>query len=248
MLLRTPEHWRAALGAIVCALGAAAVGHTAAAQSVSVRTGVEYARGDYGSGIDVSDVYVPVTVTYGRPRVGLRLTVPYIRAESFTGDTVSGLGDIIAGFTVFDVIRSDGGDFAIDFTGKIKLGTADADVGLGTGENDYSVQADLYKSLARATLAAALGYKVRGDPIGVALEDVWFGSLGGLFRISSATEYGVFLDLRQSSIPGAPDARELSAAVSKRTAGRWRVNFYVVKGFTDASPDWAAGMSGRASF
>ena len=30
----------------------------------------------------------------------------------------------------------------IDLTGKVKFGTADENKGLGTGENDYAVQAD----------------------------------------------------------------------------------------------------------
>lgn len=248
MSSRTPERGRPALGLILWVIGAAAVSQPAAAQTVAVRTGIEYAQGDYGSGISVSDVYVPVTVTYARSRVGLRLTVPYIRAESFTGETVSGLGDVIAGFTIYDVFRADDGGVAVDLTGKVKIGTADADLGLGTGETDYSIQADVYKALARATLTAVLGYKVRGDPVAVDLEDVWYGSFGALLPVSGSVEYGVFIDLRQSSIPDAPDIRELSAALSKRTSGRWRLNFYVVKGFTDASPDWSAGMSGRASF
>jgi len=53
---------------------------------------------------------------------------------------------------VFDVLSSSSGDLAMDLTGKIKFGTADEDKGLGTGEQDYSLQADVFRFFDGATL------------------------------------------------------------------------------------------------
>ena len=113
----------------------------------SLGVGAEYTTGDYGGDESVDEFYLPVTATVDFARVGLRLTVPFlsVRAPEFTtitgpdgqpviGEgpttTESGLGDVLASITVFDVLSAGGGDFALDLTGKVKFGTADVDKGL----------------------------------------------------------------------------------------------------------------------
>jgi hypothetical protein len=61
----------------------------------------------------------------------------------------------------------------------VKFGATDVELGLGTGEHDYSLQADLFRFFDRFTGIGTAGYTVRGDPDAVDLEDQFFASLGG---------------------------------------------------------------------
>jgi hypothetical protein len=242
----------AAAFAVVVAVG---LPTAAAAQEgeLSLRIGVEQTSGDYGGTEDLEDSYVPLTVLYERERLAFRLTVPYLEVEfldpiDFSTYTESGLGDVVLGLTAYDVFESSNQSVAIDLTGKVELGTADEEQGLGTGETDYSLHADIYKYLSKGALVVSAGYKIRGEPAGVTVDDTWLLSFGGLYRFSTAMSGGVFLDYRESSVPGLEAVRELSASLSRRLDDRWRLQGYLVRGLSDTSLDWGAGLSVRRDF
>jgi hypothetical protein len=232
--------------ALIAALGVPA---GALAQSaVRLDAGLEYTAGDYGGDVEYEDVYVPLTLTYELRRVDLRLTVPYLEVETAADTTQSGLGDVIAGLTVYDVWRSADGTLALDFTAKVKLGTADETQGLGSGETDYSAQAGLFKAFGRGGLSTGVGYKSRGDTEFVELENAWFAYVGGLRSFSPRTQAGLFFDYREASIAGNDAVQELSAFIARRTASRWGFQVYLIKGLNDTSPDWGGGIATGARF
>lgn len=228
-------------------------------QGFSVKTGVQYSTGEYGGTQDISDVYVPITGTLVTGSWGLSATLPYLQVRApggtqigpggepipGTGDmaTESGIGDIIMRLTYFNLLRSADKRSALDLTGKLKLGTADETLGLGTGENDYSIQVDGYHFFDSFTLFGTLGYKVRGQPQDYVLEDVWFASIGGSVPIAPRTRLGLAFDARPSAYKTNDDLRELSVYFSRRTQGNWRYSAYLSTGFSDSSPDLGAGFS-----
>lgn len=251
----------------LAAFALAAVPGTAAAEAprFSLGAGAEYTTGDYGGDESVDEFYLPVTATLDFERVSLRLTVPFlsVRAPELTtitgpggqpviGEgprkTESGLGDVLASVTVFDVLTAGGGDFALDLTGKIKFGTADEDKGLGTGEQDYSLQADLFRFFDKATLMGTAGYSFRGDPEGYDLDDTFFASVGASYLVTDRSRVGAFFDFRDASVPDTDNIQELSAWVSTRMGERGHAQFYVLTGFGDSSPDWGGGLSFSTSF
>jgi len=148
----------------------------------------------------------------------------------------------VGSLTIFDVIFSRKLDLAIDLTAKVKLGTADVATGLGTGENDYSVLIDVYKFLDRGALVGTAGYKFRGEPAGVALNDVFLGSFGGLFDVGERTRLGIFYDYREASLQDADELREVTLFGSHDLSSTWRMHYYVFSGLTDNGPDWGAGL------
>lgn len=254
-------------GVFLVALAAIAVPGSALAADTgfSLAVGAEYTTGEYGGEQSVDEVYVPVTGKYETQRLSFRLTVPFlsVRApegtytegpggEPIVGEgprvTESGIGDVLASLTVYDVFVSGSGDVALDLTGKVKLGTADVDKGLGTGEPDFTVQADLFRFFDRFTAIGTLGYTLRGDPDAVDLENALFVSIGGTYAVASSTRLGLFYDFREASLPGSDDIQELSATVSQRVSEDWRVSGYLIAGFSDSSPDWGAGMSVSHAF
>ena len=222
-------------------------------------TGVDYTSGDYGGNEDIDDIYAPVTATYTHNSVGFKLTVPYLRVKAPTGTVItdasgqssvgsgpekieSGLGDIIGGVTFYDVFYSRQLDLAVDITAKIKFATADENKGLGTGENDYSAQADIYKYFDQFYISSSVGVKVRGDPPGLDLNNSWFASIGGNYRFTSHTRGGIAYDYRQSAFDNNDAVSEFSGFISVRLSNTWKLQLYVLKGLSDGSPDWGTGL------
>lgn len=237
----------------------------AAEPRFTLGVGAEYTTGDYGGSKSVDEVYVPVTATLELERVAMRLTVPYlsVRAPELTvisgpdgqpivGEgprtTESGLGDVLASITVFDVLRNPAGDVALDLTGKVKFGTADDEKGLGTGEQDYSLQADVYRFFEHSTLMGTVGYAKRGDPADYDLEDTMFASVGASFVVAGGTRLGAFYDFREASVPGSDDLQEVSAWAATGVGRNGRAQLYLLAGIGDSSPDWGGGVSFSTSF
>ncbi len=228
-------------------LGLALAGPTVAGDlEVDLSAGVGITSGNYGSEYDIEETYVPVTVTatYGQVAVGLR--VPYLSVTTDTDDgstTESGLGDVSASLTVFDVLYSEERRLAVDLSGVFKFGTADADTQLGTGENDFTVYLDAYKFFDNVTVLGTVGYRWRGEPPGTDLDDVLIGSIGAAFFTENGAMYGGMLDYREATIVDGDDVREARAFVTIPLNDTWDVEGYVFSGFTDSSPDWGGGVT-----
>lgn len=222
-------------------------------------TGIEYSTGKYGGSDDIEELYVPFTFRVGLDRVGFRLTAPYLSVTApddtvitepgteplpGSGETVteSGLGDVIGALTLYDVYVSDSANFVIDVTGKVKFATADETKGLGTGENDYTLQLDAYRFFDRFSLQGSAGYRLRGDPPGYNLDDVLLASVGGAYLASDNTMVGMYFDYRESSISGVDDIQELSGFASFRLGRAWRMELYAFTGLTDSSTDFGGGI------
>lgn len=225
----------------------------------ALSAGLEYMTGDYGTDVDIEDVYVPITATLDFRRVAFRLTVPYLSVRAPEGTIIigpggepipgpgemttnSGLGDIVGSVTVFDVIYSRRLGFALDLTGSVKFPTADETRSLGTGETDFAVRGDLLKFIDRLTLIGSAGYKFRGDPQGIDYKDVLMLSIGGSYKVSEQTKTGMFFDYRESSIAGNDSIRELSGFISRRIDTDWRFQAFLLTGFTDSGPQFGAGI------
>ena len=227
---------------------------------IKVSAGIEQTSGDYGGTETIEDLYTVMRADFDFGKIGFRLTVPYLSVTAPEGTiisdpdsepvpgsganlTESGIGDMVASLTVFDVFRSPDTGIAFDITGKVKFGTADRDKGLGTGENDYSVQGDLYKFLDRYVLVGTAGYKLRGDPTDIDLENVFFGSAGAICRCARRTRIGLFYDFRQSALVGGESIREISGVLSQRLSKSLQLQVYAFTGLTDSSPDWGGGVA-----
>ncbi len=74
--------------ALALALGCA----SAAAQSISWTTGVEYTSGEYGGSDTIEDIYVPLTGRISTERASFALTVPYLSVRAPEGTLVSDPG------------------------------------------------------------------------------------------------------------------------------------------------------------
>jgi hypothetical protein len=230
----------------------------AAAQEgvLTLGAGLHYSEGNYGTPDETRITSFAATARYDKEPWIFRLTVPYLHVSggqqvipgigavggSRGSGSASGIGDIVAGATR-TVHYDRAAQLGIDLTGKIKLGTADESKGLGTGENDFSFQGDLYKTIDRATLFATLGYTIFGDPPGLRLDDGFYFSLGASWKLQPRDSVGVSLDGRQAVAPGSAEQRELVGFWTRALDAAWKLQTYFLVGLADGSPDWGAGIS-----
>jgi len=233
-------------------------------KDVTLGTGFDYSTGTYGGSQSTDIFYIPFIGKYELDeRWTFKLTVPYIRVTgpetvipgvgTVAGrpaapvTTRSGLGDIVAAAT-YSFEQHSASDVAIDLTGKIKLGTADENEGLGTGENDYSVEADFYKNFDRITGFVTVGYSILGSSASIPLNNVFYGAVGASYKFNDETSAGASLYLRQPASSTSGDQADVTAFVAYKFAPLWKLQAYVLTGFAPGSPDWAIGALVGRSF
>lgn len=228
-----------------------------AESSLTFSTGFDYSTGKYGETEPTDTLSVPIGVKYEFADWTLRATIPYVessgpsnvsgagadRVTLNTGQNVSrkaaGLGDIVLSVS-WSALQQ--GPWLIELGTKVKLATADESRGLGTGENDYSVQTEIYRTLDRHTLFGTLGFKKMGDPDGTDLKDPFYVSLGWSFRASQETALGLSYDFRQKIQEGGAPFRDVTAFLTHKLDQNWKLQTYLVSGFSEASPDLGGGL------
>lgn len=225
--------------------------------SLRLSAGYQYTSGDYGGSQTITETYVPLTLAYRYQRMAFRVTVPYVSVtgpatiiDDTTGEfapgpggTHSGLGDVLLGATLYDLVHSDAAAFHLDVTGTVKLGTAKASEGLGTGETDYALQLDALKELGPVGLFGTGGYVVRGNPGIIHLRNVPFGEVGADLLLKQGVRGGVSFAYRTSAIVSYEAVREAAVFVAFAAPGGLIIHPSVFKGFGNSSPSWGAGVA-----
>ena len=225
---------------------------------LKLTTGAEHTTGNYGGTKPVDQLYIPFTARYSSNSYTTRLTIPYIRLTAPAGTvkaegtiihgsgkikTESGIGDVIASATLHDAFNTEASaDTFIDFTAIAKLGTADDSAGLGTGENDYTIQAELYNYHNDLMLFGIIGYKFRGDPPGSNYNDSLLASIGGDYRLTNSLKAGASFYYQEKLLPDVDDQMELSASVRYTISDTKYLYGYLIKGLSDTSPDQGIGV------
>ena len=244
----------------IAALVLLATAGVAQAQSWVVSGGFDYTTGDYGTGDDTEILTLPFSARYEVDRWTYKLTVPFVRisgpSDVVSGvgpvgrpggrgnDTASGMGDPVFAATYATLIDPERP--MLDLTGKLKLGIADEDI--GTGEHDVMFQADVYQSFGAWTPFGTLGYRFLGDPSGVNLKNGFYLAAGTSYRLDEVTSVGGVFDWRQRTVSGSDNAFELTGFVTRQVNDQWKVQAYLLKGFTDGSPDYGLGANASYAF
>ena len=227
---------------------------------VTFSTGLDFSRGDYGQEEKTDIWYLPLTLAYERGPWIAKVTVPLIQIEG-PGDVVGGTeGSVVIGGGAGERSRERGlGDIVtslsyviyvpdsiwplVELTGKVKFGTADEEDGLGTGENDYTAQLDLAKTIGRVTPFVTVGHRWIGEPSGVELDNVLFASAGLGLRLTRRLSVGAIYDFKEAASDASEDSRELVPYLSLRLSEHMKVGTYTVIGLSDSSPDLGLGFN-----
>ncbi|HYL89639.1 MAG TPA: transporter [Burkholderiales bacterium] len=253
------------------ALGIGAVSFSYAADDRELRLGVgaDYTRGTYGGSTESTTWSIPFTARYETGRWTSKLTIPWLevtgpssfvpgfghtdssgkpKKRNFAGTTTeSGVGDTVASVT-YNAWYDDELERGIDLTGRIKLPTADAGAGLGTGSTDVSGQVDAYRTFDRLTLFADVGYYWFGHSDYVELKNAWNYGIGASQKMNDKDSLGVSLDGRQKASVGGAPQRELTFFWNRRMDRDARFQAYVLLGLANGSPDVGLGASVAKSF
>ncbi len=250
------------IGAARCALGADD-------GEFSLGTGLNYSSGKYGTSTVTKILSIPFTARYDEGPWTLKLTVPYLRVrgpanvipgigrfdnsgrrsrrQGQATTTESGVGDTVASAT-YNAYYDSAAKGDIDVTARLKLPTADADRGLGTGSTDESFQIDLYKTAARVTLFGDLGYTFFGHSDFVQLQNAPNYGGGASYKLDATNSAGLSLDARRRVTLGGSPQRELTGFWNRRIDKARRVQAYVLVGLAKGSPDRGAGISAAYAF
>lgn len=161
--------------------------------------------------------------------------------------TSEGMGDISTSLT-YNLVDERSNWAGLDIGGKIKFGTADASKALGTGKNDYTLHAALFKPLNNWTPFLSLGYKWKGDPASIEYRNIWLGSAGTDYRITPAVSVGGSYDWQQAVTRTSSPASEALLYLNFRLSTSSKLNLYAISGFSDASPDWGSGFTFTHSY
>ncbi len=159
--------------------------------------------------------------------------------------TEEGFGDVVAA-VAYNALNANG--LLLDITGKIKFATASETRGLGSGKTDYALQLEAEKTLGKGYFNGGIGYKWLGEPTGVPLRNVWYGSFGGGLKLADNTTVGVSYDYARSARSGGTAGQELSLYASQRLSKNVKLNGNVFRGLSNASPDWGLGVNLGYSF
>lgn len=239
----------------------------AGAADWSLSAGMDYSNGRYGGGQATETWSVPLTLKREGERSTLKITLPWVRVATPSGGNIvdvdpagqpiydgngpriteEGRGDAVVSY-VWSVWPKPLQGFLLDLGAKVKLATADKAKGLGSGKNDYFVQADVYYLAGALTPFVTVGYRLPGDPAGLPLRNQWFGTLGLGYKFSSSDSAGLMWDWRQASRAGSESAKEATIYWVHKFRPDFKLQTYAVRGFSSVSPDWGLGLLATYSY
>src|SRR4051812_44979197 len=230
---KTKKMKKALVVGCALAFGIGAVSFSWAADDAELRLsiGADYARGTYGSSTESTTFSIPFIARYEVDRWTYKLTVPWLevtgpanfvpgfghvdnsgksKKRNFAGTTTeSGIGDTTLSAT-YNAWYDDDLERGIDLTGRVKLPSADAAKGLGTGSTDFSAQIDAYRTFDRLTLFADVGYYWFGHSDYVELKNAINYGIGASQKMNDRDSLGLSLDGRQKASVGGAPQRELT--------------------------------------
>jgi hypothetical protein len=225
--------------------------------------GYHYNIGDYGSSESTAIHYVPLVITADIERWRVQGTIPYLEISGPAGviegpngpiqtnnGKSSGIGDLLLRAAYLVPMQAlVPAPYAthpwmpfVELIGVVKFSTASRSKGLGTGEFDFGFESDLTWVLGRFMPFATVGFRYLGSPPDEHLDNVFVGSLGGLYRILDRLSAGLLFDYRQSPSPSTGQRMDLVPYVSWIFSPPWSLDGYVSAGLADGSPDVGVGF------
>lgn len=236
--------------------------------SFTLSAGLDFSRGKYNLPVDTRVLYLPLTLKFdngpwafslsggysqsnspnnvflgpdGKPYVDSSEDITNARRKNF------GFGDLYLSAT-YSIDTLYDNQVYIDFTGRIKIPTANSSQGLGTGKLDFTAQIDVSKLFGNIMPFATAGYRILGKTPEYNLQNSFFYSVGASYYLTYDTSIGISYDYRQSATLGSQDPKEIYGYFDMQINSNWGLNLYGVVGLNEASPDAALGFQVRYKF
>jgi len=133
--------------------------------------------------------------------------------------------------------------------GRVKLPTADAEAGLGTGEFDEGVGVELTKSLADRWLAYLDGgYNLIGDAPGTNFNNQWWYDVGIGYDVTDNFNMSVFYEEYRALVNTVSNARDLLALANYVVDDTVHLTGSLLVGLSNGAPNYGVGGGIRFRF
>jgi hypothetical protein len=109
------------------------------------------------------------------------------------------------------------------------------------------VAVDLYRDFDGTLLIGGVGYTALGDSDFIDVDSVLNANAGASWKVGTGS-LGAMYDWRAAASDDADDRSELTGFYTLPIGERTTMQVYAVKGLSDGSPDWGAGLSLSAGF
>jgi len=273
MLKATGRKRLSAMAALVLAtLFAAAPTFAAETRQYAVGLGMDFASGDYGTGITTHSMRIPLTVDYlASDRLDFELIIPYLYQNNsnttFGGgmrfptghgggmmaggtnasSSQSGLGDTT--LTVGYLLQHESADLpAVRPLLYLKFPTGDEDKGLGTGEFDLGAGIGASKWFGPWYTFAEGRYIFQGSNSTLGLKD--YATVEGEAGYRMSRRFLPSFDLWCSTAPSDSASTQVEARLKGKywLADDIRLDGYLGRGLSSDSADFEAGVAVFYSF
>jgi hypothetical protein len=156
-------------------------------------------------------------------------------AESITN---CGMGDIVVRGRYY-LLDERGWLPTVAVRAQVKLPTAEADIGLGTGQHDEGVGFEVSRMLGGGFMAMVDGgYTIIGKPVGATFINTWWYDFGVAQDLANGVvNLSVFFEEYSTVVPGLDNAREILAAVTVKSTSGWRIQVSGEFGLSSGAPD-----------
>jgi hypothetical protein len=241
---------------------AVAMASPAAAQPAGeISTGLEFQQGDYATAERVETFSVQNSARIRFGRLLFSASLPWLRLEA-PGNVVGG-GGLLGLPIIVDPTRPPARDVrqgigdlrvgaayglnapaGVDLTlsGQVKLPTAAARRGLGTGETDIAFGAEVARTIGPVTPFASLSYSLPGDPAGYELRNSLSARGGVALQLAPGVRGNLSYGYAQSLSPLLEDERQISTGLNAALSRRLSLGLYGNAGLSTGSPDIGAGF------
>ena len=234
-----------------------------------------YMSGKYGTDVRTDTVYVPLSIRRYFQDGDITLVVPYVRVTSngsvtfvngvptrvqtagSTGRTTrEGLGDVVLQGRYYIVNDRDYVP-AIALTAHVKAPTANAHEGLGTGDWDEGIGAEVSKLFAESWVVFLdAGYSVIGNPTkvigrpgGVPLDHQWWNYDAGLgYYFTKALFGSAFYEEWRALVPGTVNPRDALVSFTYKATQTVRLNLTLEKGLSHDAPEYGITLGTSLRF
>jgi len=156
--------------------------------------------------------------------------------------TNSGLGDIIVRGRYYLVEEQDYVPL-IAMTAKIKVPTAAASQGLGTGALDHGYGIEMSKMIGEKWIAFLDGgYNFIGDQDGRELRNQYWVDIGGGHYLTKTLLVSVYYEEYRALVSDRVNIRDVFFAFNYKASDAWRFNGGVAVGLSNGAPDYAVSL------
>jgi hypothetical protein len=153
--------------------------------------------------------------------------------------TNCGLGDLVLRGRYYIVEERDWVPL-IAVTARVKVPTASADRGLGTGKFDEGIGTEVSKLLGEKWITFVDGgFNIIGKPDGINLRNQWWYDAGAGYYFTKDLLVSAYYEEYRSLVSGLQNIRDIFLAMNYTASPAWRFNGGVTFGLSNGAPDFA---------